>query len=97
MAGLYDVFFNPQVLGVIARMMGGEIRLYPNYSLRPKLPDHANSQILWHQDGGDTAQGHHVVEGPVGTLRIGNLWTPFRLGSRTAACNSFQRRICWAW
>jgi len=68
--GLYDLFFNPRLLDIIKLFLGGEIRLYPNYSIRPKLPDLAATEVLWHQDGGYT-------EGQVESLRMVNVWTPF--------------------
>ncbi len=70
LAGLFDLFFNPQLLDIAEELLGGEIRLYPNYSVRPKYPDFAATEVLWHQDGGYT-------EGHVEMLRMVNLWTPF--------------------
>jgi len=57
------------LLDVVETFLGGEIRLYPNYSARPKLPDHAPTQVLWHQDGGYTG-------GQAEMLRMVNVWTP---------------------
>src|SRR5215217_6592808 len=34
LAGLYDLFFNAQLLDIVEELLGGEIRLYPNYSIR---------------------------------------------------------------
>lgn len=70
LAGLFDLFFNPQLLDIAEEILGGEIRLYPNYSIRPKYPDFAATEVLWHQDGGYT-------EGQVEMLRMVNVWTPF--------------------
>ncbi len=70
LAGLYGLFFNPRLLDVVEQFLGGEIRLYPNYSVRPKYPDFAATEVLWHQDGGYT-------EGQVEMLRMVNVWTPF--------------------
>jgi phytanoyl-CoA hydroxylase len=69
LAGLFDVFFNPRLLDLTETFLGGEIRLYPNYTARPKLPEHAATEVLWHQDGGYT-------HGQVEALRMVNLWTP---------------------
>ena len=41
LAGLFDFFFHPGLLDIVETFLGSEIRLYPNYSVRPKLPDHA--------------------------------------------------------
>jgi ectoine hydroxylase-related dioxygenase (phytanoyl-CoA dioxygenase family) len=70
LAGLFGLFFHPQLLDIIEAFLGGEIRLYPNYSIRPKYPDFAATEVLWHQDGGYT-------EGQVELLRMVNVWTPF--------------------
>ena len=70
LAGLFPLFFDPMLLDVVETILGGEIRLYPNYSVRPKYPDLEATVVLWHQDGGYT-------EGNVADLRMINLWTPF--------------------
>jgi ectoine hydroxylase-related dioxygenase (phytanoyl-CoA dioxygenase family) len=70
LAGLFGLFFNPPLLDIVEVYLGGEIRLYPNYSIRPKYPDFAATEVLWHQDGGYT-------EGAVEMLRMVNVWTPF--------------------
>lgn len=67
--GLFPLFFHPRLLDLVETMLGSEIRLYPNYTARPKLPDHVATVVLWHQDGGYTG-------GEVETLRMVNLWTP---------------------
>ncbi|HXG25065.1 MAG TPA: phytanoyl-CoA dioxygenase family protein [Chthonomonadales bacterium] len=73
--GLFYVFFHPRLLDVVELFLGGEIRLYPNYTARPKLPEWAGTEVLWHQDGGYTAQiGTH--EGSVEALHMVNVWTP---------------------
>lgn len=67
--GLFAIFFHPQLLDMAAQVLGDEIRLYPNYSARPKFPDYAPTEVLWHQDGGYT-------EGAVEQLRMVNVWAP---------------------
>ncbi|MEZ4861488.1 MAG: phytanoyl-CoA dioxygenase family protein [Caldilineaceae bacterium] len=69
LAGLFDIFFHPRLLELVASFLGDEIRLYPNYSARPKFPDHAPTEVLWHQDGGYT-------QGTVEQLRMVNVWAP---------------------
>src|SRR5205814_352450 len=44
--GLFDVFLNARLLDLIELFLGGEIRLYPNYMCRPKLPEDARTQVL---------------------------------------------------
>jgi len=75
-AGLYHLFFHPRVLDVVEIILGGEIRLYPNYSARPKIPDWEGTQVLWHQDGGYTEQMKSVEGSSVEGLRMANIWTP---------------------
>ena len=75
LAGLFDLFFNPALLDVVEALIGPEIRLYPNYSARPKFPEWKGTEVLWHQDGGYTEQ----IEGAKGSVelqRMVNVWTP---------------------
>ncbi len=82
LAGLYPLFFDPALLDVVATVLGEEIRLYPNYSVRPKYPDMAATEVLWHQDGGYT-------EGDVADLRMLNVWTPFVPARVANGCMQF--------
>jgi ectoine hydroxylase-related dioxygenase (phytanoyl-CoA dioxygenase family) len=77
LAGLYGMFFHPKLLDVVETILGGEIRLYPNYTARAKLPDWEGSLVLWHQDGGytetvSTGEGGLTVD----KMRMVNVWTP---------------------
>ena len=38
LSGLFDLFFNPALLDVVEVLLGPEVRLYPNYTARPKIP-----------------------------------------------------------
>jgi ectoine hydroxylase-related dioxygenase (phytanoyl-CoA dioxygenase family) len=67
--GLFPLFFHPRLLDLIEAFLGPEIRLYPNYSVRPKLPEWQGTLVLWHQDGGYTS-------GEVEALRMINCWAP---------------------
>lgn len=63
------------------KLLGPEIRLYPNYTVRPKLPEHAGTQVLWHQDAGYTAGNKHGNDPDAGSmtveqLRMVNAWGP---------------------
>src|SRR5437870_695094 len=69
LAGLFPVFFHPRLLDRVEAFLGPEIRLYPNYTARPKLPDWDGTLVLWHQDGGYT-------QGQVEVLRMLNVWAP---------------------
>ena len=73
---LYAIFFHPAVLDVVSALLGAEVRLYPNYTVRPKLPDHPQTLVLWHQDGGYTEHWHKSEDGDVSQLGMVNVWTP---------------------
>lgn len=85
LAGLFDIFFSPPLLDIAEAFLGDEIRLYPNYSVRPKLPDHAPTEVLWHQDGGYTP-------GEVKMLRMVNAWTPLVPARVENGCMQFIPR-----
>ena len=90
LAGLFPIFFNHRVLDVVEAFLGPEIRLYPNYTVRPKLPDHAQSLVLWHQDGGYTAVNSAQSAGrDVGELRMLNVWSPLVPAHRQNGCMQF--------
>ncbi len=79
--GMFGLFFHPKLLDVVELILGPEIRLYPNYSVRPKLPQHAPTKVLWHQDAGYTESGVHGEDPQAGdetveALRMVNVWSP---------------------
>jgi ectoine hydroxylase-related dioxygenase (phytanoyl-CoA dioxygenase family) len=90
LAGFYPVFFDSNVLDAVETFLGSEIRLYPNYTVRAKIPDHAKAVVLWHQDGGYTAVnsaesvGHDVDE-----MRMVNVWSPLVPANRQNGCMQF--------
>ena len=67
--GFFGVFAHPVLLELAGIILGPEIRLYPNYSVRPKLPENKRTEVLWHQDAGYTSKAADV-------LRMMNVWTP---------------------
>lgn len=83
--GLFDLFFHPQLLDVVQLLLGPEIRLYPNYTARPKFPEWKGTLVLWHQDGGYTAQ---AADG-VASLRMVNVWAPLVPASVKNGCMQF--------
>lgn len=88
LAGLFDLFFNPALLDVVEALIGPEIRLYPNYSARPKFPEWKGTEVLWHQDGGYTEQ----LEGAKGNVelqRMVNVWTPLVPARVANGCMQF--------
>ena len=76
LAGFFDIFFDSTILDLAESILGPEIRLYPNYTVRPKLADQTQTLVLWHQDGGYTQQWHKTKSGDVSDLRMVNVWTP---------------------
>ncbi len=87
---LFHVFFHPVVLNAAQAFLGTEIRLYPNYTARPKMPDHAASLVLWHQDGGYTATNStRASEGNVDEMRMLNVWSPLVSARRENGCMQF--------
>ena len=73
---LFGVFFHPRLLDIVETVLGNEIRLYPNYTVRPKLPNHEPTAVLWHQDGGYTEHWHKANDGDVADIRMLNVWSP---------------------
>ena len=90
--GMYDVFFFSPLLDIAESLLGQELRLYPNYSIRPKLPDHAPTHVLWHQDGGYTYKLH--LDGDYNTtivdsLKMINVWSPLVPAREENGCMQF--------
>ena len=91
--GMFGLFFHPGTLDLVESILGPEIRLYPNYTVRPKLPDHVATQVLWHQDAGYTADGEYghdpAVDIDVDELRMVNVWAPLVPARRQNGCMQF--------
>jgi ectoine hydroxylase-related dioxygenase (phytanoyl-CoA dioxygenase family) len=87
LSGMFDLFFHPYVLDIIEQFLGSEIRLYPNYTVRPKLPEWKGTEVLWHQDGGYTA-GVSEQAG-VRDLRMVNVWAPLVAAREENGCMQF--------
>ena len=92
--GMFGLFFHRALLDVVEIFLGPEIRLYPNYSVRPKLPDDPMTQVLWHQDAGYTASGQHGRDTSAGgmtedQLRMINIWTPLVPARPENGCMQF--------
>ncbi len=67
--GFFELFAHPRLLTIAQAILGPEIRLYPNYSVRPKLPENRRTEVLWHQDAGYTSAEADI-------LRMVNVWLP---------------------
>jgi ectoine hydroxylase-related dioxygenase (phytanoyl-CoA dioxygenase family) len=90
LAGLFLVFFDSKVLDVVEAFLGPEIRLYPNYTVRIKVPDHPKAVVLWHQDGGYTAvNSEEAAGGNVDEMRMINVWSPLVPATRQNGCMQF--------
>jgi phytanoyl-CoA hydroxylase len=87
LAGLFGIFFNARVLDLVSQFLGTEIRLYPNYTVRPKFPEWEGTEVLWHQDGGYTA-GAAGVRG-VQDLKMVNVWAPIVPATTHNGCMEF--------
>jgi phytanoyl-CoA hydroxylase len=82
-AGFFGLFFNRHLLDVVAGLLGPEVRLYPNYTVRPKLPESEATLVLWHQDAGYT-EGEDADK-----LRMVNVWAPFVPANVANGCMQF--------
>ena len=77
---------------MVESFIGLEIWLYPNYTIRPKLPDSARTQALRHQDAAytvDRARRRGEVIGATERLRMVNLWTSFVPARQENGCMQF--------
>ena len=82
---LFDLFFHTRLLDVAELLLGPEVRLYPNYTARPKFPEWKGTLVLWHQDGGYTAQAADGVE----SLNMLNVWAPLVSATEENGCMQF--------
>lgn len=56
--GFYCLFFHPAILDIVSMLLScEELRIYPNYGCRPKLPGKHQDEVLWHSDAGYTFFG----------------------------------------
>lgn len=88
---MYGLLFCPQVLDLVESILGAELRLYPNYTVRPKFTDDAKTLVLWHQDAGYTnhsAKEKHQGLG-IEDLRMVNVWTPLVAARPENGCMQF--------
>ena len=84
---LFDLFFHARLLDILQFFLGDEVRLYPNYTARAKLPEWERALVLWHQDGGYTAQGQDGAE--VAKMRMVNVWIPLVPAREENGCMQF--------
>ncbi len=91
---MFGIFFHPRLLDLVETLLGSEIRLYPNYYVRPKLPEHDKTQVPWHQDAYFTAAGLHGSDPDAGDLtadklRMVNVWSPLVPARPENGCMKF--------
>ena len=72
--GMFPLFFHGGLLDLVEGILGPEVRLYPNYTVRPKLPEWKGTEVLWHQDGAYTKG--YSANAAVPDMRMVNAWTP---------------------
>ena len=80
--GFFRIFAHPTLLELASRVVGAEIRLYPNYTVRPKLPENKRTEVLWHQDAGYTSEEAEL-------LSMMNVWIPLVPVNRENGCMEF--------
>ena len=85
--GMFPLFFHPRLLDIVEGMIGPEIRLYPNYTLRPKLPEWKGTEVLWHQDAAYTKS--LASDAPVTSMQMVNVWAPFVPAAVENGCMEF--------
>ena len=91
---MFAMFFHPRLLDWVEVYLGPEVRLYPNYSVRPKLPEHPKTLVPWHQDAVFTAAGKHGADPHAGgltadKLRMLNVWSPLVPARPENGCMKF--------
>ncbi len=86
--GLFPIYFNPRLLDLVEQILGPEIRLYPNYFVRPKFPDFAGTDVLWHQDAAYTVFGQDDPS-RIELARMINCWTPLVPATQHNGCMQF--------
>jgi ectoine hydroxylase-related dioxygenase (phytanoyl-CoA dioxygenase family) len=94
MPEMFNMFFHSRLLDLVEPFLGPEIRLYPNYSVRPKLPEDPKTQVPWHQDACFTAAGKHGHDPMAGglsadQLRMLNIWSPLVPARPANGCMKF--------
>jgi ectoine hydroxylase-related dioxygenase (phytanoyl-CoA dioxygenase family) len=85
--GYFPMLFDSKVLDIVETILGPEIRIYPNYTVRPKFPDDPKTLVLWHQDAAYTDQVK-TAEG-VDNLKMVNVWSPLVPATVENGCMQF--------
>jgi len=81
--GFYRLFGHKGLLDVVESIIGtSELKIFPNYSIRPKVPGNDRYVVAWHQDAGLDGDGQ-PNSAPVqernsafGINNLLNIWAP---------------------
>eukprot|EP00035_Acanthoeca_spectabilis_P039604 m.63696 g.63696 ORF g.63696 m.63696 type:complete len:336 (+) comp9673_c0_seq1:83-1090(+) len=93
-AQLYSILYNQKLLDAVQQLLPSvsELRLFPNYTSRPKLPQFEPHRVVWHQDAGLDHRGAPNSQ-PVdarldafGRDAMVNVWTGFVPVGRKEGC-----------
>eukprot|EP00118_Oscarella_pearsei_P016048 m.149999 g.149999 ORF g.149999 m.149999 type:complete len:308 (+) comp38540_c0_seq1:80-1003(+) len=95
--GLYPLFFHEPLLDCVQHLLDtSELRLYPNYTARPKFPHYARHDVLWHQDAGYTQSTawhapHELNNDDILQMAkaMVNVWTPLVPATTESGCMQF--------
>ena len=94
LAEFHPLFCNEKILAVVRQILNkaDKIRIFPNYSIRPKLPNYEGHKVVWHQDAGLAADGSPNAtpveerEKSLGHDAVINCWTPLVRATRQNGC-----------
>ena len=94
---LFELLGNEKLLDVVDAILGTPpaVRIFPNYSARPKFPKATIHDVVWHQDGGLTPSGLADTTPPetrtddFDIRNIVNCWTPFVEATVESGCMAF--------
>ena len=94
---LYALLGNEKLLDVVDTILGTPpaVRIFPNYSARPKFPKAVIHDVVWHQDGGLTPSGEADCSPPEtrsDAFAVGNIvncWTPLVEATVESGCMAF--------
>jgi phytanoyl-CoA hydroxylase len=87
--GMFPFLLERRLIDIARSFLGEEIRIYPNYMARPKLPDDERMLICWHQDAAYTDAFKMKGEVVSNLLRTVNLWSPLVPARRANGCMQF--------
>ena len=78
--GMFELRTAPELLSIVGSLIGPELFAHPQYALRTKLPDHAESALPWHQDIG------YLEAAEARNTQIVNCWVPLVSTTKDNGC-----------